>query len=210
MKEMLSNYVLGSLLCLVMGIALIIEPHILTEVVGVAIGVILIVIAAIGLIRFFVSFSKEKDERTVGILSLLESILILAAGIYVLIDTSLIEKIVMLVLGFYLACAGLPKIFDSIKIKRMGSPNWIVPLVTSVVTVVLGIVMIVIPVKTTEAIMRIVGIVLAVSGAVCFVSGFTATSTFKKLEKELEFSGGKGRDPRDTHKEDKENAVDID
>ena len=42
MKSMLKNYSLGALACIVLGVALVIRPHIITDVLNTALGVILI------------------------------------------------------------------------------------------------------------------------------------------------------------------------
>jgi uncharacterized membrane protein HdeD (DUF308 family) len=209
MKDMLENYALGALACIVMGVALIVNPHIITDVLNTAIGVILIVWAVLGILRFIVS--KVRDiENGAGVLSLFSHLVILAAGIYVFINTSLLEKIVMLALGLYLLCTGIPKIIDAVKIKSVDPDHWILPLITSVLTAVLGITIVISPTKVSGAFMRIVGIILVIAGTVSFISGFSSSRIYKKLEKDVQYSKGRGRDGRDTFAQDKASAIDVD
>ena len=61
--------------------------------------------------------------------------------------------------------------------------------------------------------MRVIGVILALAGAVSFVSGFSASRAYshiEELEKDIRYKSGRGRDDRDTHAEDKANAIDID
>ncbi len=208
MKDMLSNYVLGALACIVMGIAIIIRPHIIPEVLNTAVGVILIAWAAVGILRFIIIKATDSNKEA-SVFSLLGNLIILVAGIYVFINTDLLEKIVMLALGLYLICSGLPKVVSSFKLRSAGSDKWVFPLVTSLCTLILGIVVILCPSQASGTIMRVFGFVLTASGIVNFMSGFSATKAYKKIEKELAYAGGKGKDKRSTHAEDKANAVDV-
>lgn len=205
---MLENYVLGALACIVMGVALIINPHIITDILNTAIGVILIVWAVLGIVRFIASHAREAENASV--FSLFANLVILAAGIYVFINTDLLEKIVMLALGFYLICSGIPKIITAVKIKSLDSERWLLPLITSVATTLFGLVIVFAPTKISGTFMTIAGIILTAAGVSNFISGFSATRVYDKLEKDVRYSRGRGRDTRDTSAQDKANAIDVD
>lgn len=208
MKDMLENYVLGALACIVMGIALIINPHIITDVLNTAIGVILIIWAVCGIMRFIVSRAKERENASV--FSLLGNIVLLGAGIYVFVNTSLLETIVMLALGLYLLCSGIPKTITAVKIRKLDQSRWLLPFVTSLLTAVFGLVILIHPTKVSGTFMRVIGVFLTAAGVLNFIGGFTGTRIYSELEKQVRYSGGRGRDPRDTTEEDKANAIDID
>lgn len=205
---MLKNYVLGALACIVMGVALIVNPHIITDVLNTAIGVILIAWAAVGILRFVFSRANDTDG-SVGFFSLISNIIILIAGIYVFINTSLLEKIVMLALGLYLLFSGIPKIIASFRIKKMSEDGWLLPMVTAAASTLLGALIVCSPTKVSGAFMRFIGVALAIAGAVSFISGFSGTRMYEKLEKDIRYSGGRGRDTKDTSAEDKANAIDV-
>jgi uncharacterized membrane protein HdeD (DUF308 family) len=206
---MLGNYVLGALACIVMGIALIINPHIITDVLNTAVGVILIAIGALGVLKYISSKASDRPED-VSVFSLLANLVVLAGGVYIFLNTSLLEKIVMLALGFYLLCSGIPKIISSVKIKNAGSDSWKLPLTTSVLTTLFGAALVIAPTKVSGTVMRGVGVVLVIAGVVNFISGFTATKLYKQLEKDVKFSGGRGRDTASAHEYDKQRAIDVD
>lgn len=212
MKDMLKNYSLGAVACIVMGIALLINPHIITDVLNTAIGVILIVWAVFGILRFIYSRVNDNDDDDMRVLSLLANLVILAAGVYVFINTSLLETIVMLALGFYLICTGLPKVIVALKIRKVDPDRFVMPLVTSLLTTVCGVVVVLSPAGTAGTIMTIVGIVLIIAGISGFMSGFSTARFRKKLAeigKDAEYARGRGRDKRDTTAEDKANAIDV-
>lgn len=180
MKKMLSNYALGSLACIVMGVALIINPHIITDVLNTALGVILIVWASVGILRFIIAKSKGSDDA--GIFSLFGDLILLAAGIYVFVNTSLLETIAMTALGLYLLCSGLPKLINSFKLKRI-SPQWKTPLISSGVTALLGIAVLIMPNFIAGRLMRLVGVILAIAGFSGFISGSSSAGIQKKYER---------------------------
>lgn len=183
MKDMLSNYVLGAIACIVMGIALIVQPHIITDVLNTAVGVILIVWAVIGIIRFIMSKAKDSASSDKGIMSLLGNIILLAGGIYVFINTSLLETVAMSALGLYLLFSGVPKLIDSVQLRNI-SPKWKTPLITSALTVILGLAVLLMPRLIAGEIMRLVGVVLVGAGIACFISGNSASGILKKHERD--------------------------
>ena len=208
MKDMLENYVLGALACIVMGIALIVNPHIITDILNTAVGVILIVWAVMGILRFIAA--RVREDGGSSVFSLFGNLILLAAGVYVFINTDLLEKIVMFALGFYLLCSGIPKIITAFKIKSAAPDRWILPLVTSLITTLFGALIVFAPTKVSGTFMTVVGVILTVAGISNFISGFSATRAYDNLEKEVRYSKGRGRDTKDTTAEDKAIAIDID
>lgn len=209
MKQFMKNYSLGALACMVMGIALIIDPHIITDVLNTAVGVILIAWAAFGLVNFLISRTSDRKEK-LSIFSLFSNLIILAAGIFVFVNTDLLEKIVMLALGFYLLFTGLPKVFTAFKIKKSSPDRWLLPLITSLASTVLGAVIIIAPTTVSGNFMRFAGFILAAAGIVCFISGLSTAKYLKQVSEDIKYKKGKMKDNRDTYAEDKANAVDVD
>ena len=206
MKEMLSNYLLGAIACIVLGIAVIIKPLIITDVLGKALGVILIVWGAVGVLSFFISRSRGSDA---SFFSMVADVVKLAAGIYVFVDPDLLVKIVMIAIGFYLLCSGVPEIISACRIRRIDPDRWVLPLVFSIITSVIGAVMLLSPIWITSQLMRLVGVILLAAGISNFMSGFNGTRLYNKLKKDIAYSGGRGRDDKDTSDEDKANAIDV-
>ncbi len=211
MKSMLKNYSLGALACIVLGVALVIRPHIITDVLNTALGVILIAWAIFGIMSYIFSRVRGGEERS--IFSLFSEVILLIAGIVVLSNKSLLETAVMIALGLYLMCSGFTKLGTSLSVKRAGADGWQLPMITAVVTLALGIFVLISPTVIAGGFMRVIGVILALAGAVSFVSGFSASRAYshlEELEKDIRYKSGRGRDDRDTHAEDKANAIDID
>ena len=117
MKKMLKNYSLGALACIVMGVALMINPHIITDVLNTAVGVLIIAWAAVGIIGFIASRSSDSRERQ-SVFSLVGDVIMLLLGVYVFVNPKLLETIVMTALGIYLLCSGISKLASALNIKK--------------------------------------------------------------------------------------------
>lgn len=190
MKQMLKNYSLGAIACIVMGVALMINPHIITDVLNTAVGVLLIAWAAVGVIGFIASRSSDSRESE-SVFSLVGDVIMLLLGIYVFMNPKLLETIVMAALGIYLLCSGIAKLAAAFGIKKHGSEAWALPLITAVLTIALGGFIVAAPTLISGSIMFIVGLVLTVAGVVNFVSGFSAARELKKIMRELDPEGSK-------------------
>lgn len=202
MKQMMKNYPLGALACIVMGIALVINPHIISQVLNTAIGVILIVWAAVGIIGFIASRSSDSREN-VSIFSLISDLVMLGLGIYVFVNPMLLETIVMTALGLYLTFSGISKVSSALKIRKYTPDNWVFPAVGAVITLLLGIFILVSPTFLTGGLMSVVGIVLIIAGAVHFISEISAAKTLEKI------SGGGKKRRRSVDPEDGSKIVDV-
>ncbi len=190
MKQMFKNYSLGALACIVFGAALIIDPHIITDVLNTAVGVLLIAWAAIGILGFIASRSSDSDDRR-GVFSLVSNVIMLLLGVYVFVNPKLLETIVMAALGIYLLCSGIAKLASALHIKKYSTDRWLLPLITAVISTVMGAFIIAAPTLISGSIMFLLGILLVIAGVVSFVSGFTAARELKKIMKELDPDGGK-------------------
>ncbi len=185
MKQMLKNYSLGALACIVMGVALLINPHIITDVLNTAVGVLLIAWAAVGVIGFIASRSSDSREKQ-SVFSLVSDIIMLLLGVYVFVNPKLLETIVMSALGIYLLCSGIAKLASALHIKKYGTDRWLLPLITATITAVMGAFIIAAPTFLSGSIMFVIGLLLTVAGVVNFVSGFSAARELKKLMRELD------------------------
>lgn len=194
MKEFFKNYTLGSLVCCAIGAALLINPHIITDVLNTAIGIILIVWGVFGAAKCL-SGHSASDDGDINIFSLLGSIALIGGGVYVFRHTDLLEKVLMAVLGVYLICSGLPKLIDSLNIRKELGEKWKKPLVTSVITVILGIVVLIIPALLPNLVMRLLGGLLLAGGIGNFIGGHSSSRVLRGIREEHEYKRGKPAAP---------------
>jgi len=145
------------------------------------VGTVLIVWAAFGILRFIMSKASDSGAK-VGLLSLLGNLALLAGGIYVLANDRLLERVVMCTLGVYLLCTGLPKLLESLAMKQY-TDAWKKPMISSLLTVVFGALVLIMPLFIIDGVMRLLGAALTAAGVFSFVSGRSTSVIRKKHEK---------------------------
>lgn len=179
MKQMFKNYSLGAAACIVLGIALLVNPRIITDVISIAIGVIMIVWAAVGIVRFIASRSSDSAVQ-LSVISLIGYVILAGVGIFILTNPGFILYTLMLTFGVYLVFSGFSKLMEAFKIRKQTADDYKLPLITAALTLVLGIVMCVSPTFISDGIMRVIGVILIIAGAVNFISGASVSSVVKK------------------------------
>lgn len=190
MKNIFKNYAIGSIACCAMGIALLVNPHIITDVLNTAIGIILIVWGVLGAGKCISAHSGSQDSD-INIFSLIGHIALIAAGVFVFRHTNMLEKILMGALGIYLICSGLPKLLDSLRIRNELHSQWKKPFITSCVTVLLGLTVLIVPALLPSLMMRAVGVLLIAGGIGNFIGGHSSSRVLSGIREKHELRYGR-------------------
>ena len=192
MKGIVKNYTLGSLACIIAGIVLIIDPHIVSKLLGGVIGAVLIIWGALGAAGFVVA--KKTGSDGASVISLLGSAALVFCGIVVFSHKNLIETLLMFALGIFLVSSGLPKVMAALELKNKNVEGWTAPFFTSCLTTLLGIVIIISPALLPGLFMTAAGALLLIGGIGNFIGGHSSGQLKNKLsevEKDLSYRGGK-------------------
>ena len=123
LKRAKADYLLSSVLCIVLGIIFVVWKGGVIDVIGTLLSVAMIIVGIIYLGSFILSLATFGASTIVGIL-------VLAVGIWFLIQPSLIVSLVPVILGVGLVFHGIRAVTD------MKSGAWILYLLSSVWSVV--------------------------------------------------------------------------
>ena len=166
-KKLKWNLILMSVLYLGLGIFLLMRPSTALNVVCYALGGVVLVCAAVQLVRYF------AVER----------------GIFQS-QLTLISGIICLGLGAFLILRSLFVIFDSLgriqnalDLRRCEYPSWKGFLLLPVLSVVLGVVMILNPFGTMETLVMAIGIILIIEGAINLLSALYTVLAIRRFAK---------------------------
>lgn len=176
-KKMFRNYWVLSVFCVVLGIALIVNPHFFTNAIGYTVGGLLTAYGAAELIRYFVK-TKESPMYATG---LVLGVILCAAGIFIIVRPDFIPKIIAVIFGLYMLISGICNLQDALNLRRQGLKNWTVSGIPAVITTIVGIVLVVNPLFLTDAALIILGVCLLVSGLSNIIGCFSAGRNLKKL-----------------------------
>lgn len=138
----------------VMGIVLLARPGETLYVVSMICGITMIALGVGALISYFV-----KDRNMLLIILAVISVIM---GIIVCVKYKSIVSILLFLFGMFILISGIVDLITSIDVKRYGFGDWIVSFLMSLVTAVLGLLIVVNPFSSSLAVIRLLGISLLV------------------------------------------------
>ncbi len=168
LKQMKADYLLSSILCIILGVIFVVWRGGVIDVIGTILSVVMILVGVIYLGSFILSLATFGASTIVGIL-------ILAVGIWFLIQPSLIVSLIPVIIGVGLLFHGIRGVTEAISSKKFGYERWGLDLVFAIICLVCGIVFVFCPLGVLKQFILLVGIVLIVNGALNLWISLTAT-----------------------------------
>lgn len=139
MKEMIKRTavvsIITSLIFAVLGIVMITNPEAAIEIVAAVLGITVIVIGAEKIISYFVM----KGNQDFFNYELIYGIIAILFGILIMMHSNTFASIVRIIIGIWIAYAGLMKINLSFKLKSANISAWAVVLILSIISLLAGI-----------------------------------------------------------------------
>lgn len=164
MKERLKNmsisFVFLSVLYLLLGVVLLLWPNTVMDLICYAFGAILLLYGLFTVIGFY----RSEDRRGGALLELFLGIVALAVGAVMVIYPALIQSIIPVILGLYIAIDGLLNLKRTLELHRMDFAGWNVNLILSLVSTALGIFVVFHPLLSEAALFRVIGVILVYAG----------------------------------------------
>jgi uncharacterized membrane protein HdeD (DUF308 family) len=180
-KKLKWNLVLMSILYLGLGIFLLLVPGTAMNIVCYALGGVVLVCAAVQLVRYFAVERGVFQSQ----LTLISGLVCLGLGAFLIIRSD----IVAIVFGLFVIFDSLSRIQNALELRKCQYPSWKGFLLLAVLSIVLGIVMILDPFGTMETLVMAIGVILIVEGALNLLSALytvIAVKRFLKLHPETQ------------------------
>ncbi len=153
-KSMLAS----TIITLVLGIVLLIEPSGSIQVLTAIVAISLMLIGGFQIIEYI----REKREEKMQSLSLVLGTILLVVGIYLMCNLKSLVIFFTNIIGIAICIKALFKIQYAINIRDL-SDKWLYNLIVGAFSMILGIILIFNPFKSAEVFLRIIGAVLVVS-----------------------------------------------
>lgn len=179
-KNIFKNFWLLSVLCIVLGIALIFDPGFFTDTIGYIIAGLLVCYGAVMLIIYFTKSSEgvfDHGAKLVG------GLLLCAAGVFVFIQPDIIAKVVAIVSGMYMLINGIVNLQGTLKMRKAGYPEWKTTGVPAIITLGVGILLVLNPMMSFGFAMRLLGICLFAVGLVNLIDCAIISHRLSKISK---------------------------
>ncbi|MDE6219694.1 MAG: DUF308 domain-containing protein [Lachnospiraceae bacterium] len=159
-QDMKQNYFVNAIIMVVLGLVLVIWPHILGVMLCYLLGGALILMGVIQLVSFL------RGER-IGFYSkfnMIMGIVLILLGIWICTQPRIVLSIIPVVVGIIVLLHGLMDIQYTLDIKRTGNTKWWIALIAAIITFVVGLLLILNPFTAYEITMVLLGIAMLYDG----------------------------------------------
>lgn len=160
LNDIRKNAIITSLLYIVLGVILIIWTKQAISLACGIIGAIIVIKGALNLISYFTQSVEQYNSR----FGLISGVICILAGLFIWIRFDIIVSIVPVVFGIIVIAKGISDIQQSLYLKKMDDKSWIFAFVLSVLTLILGVVVLVNPFASGITFFILLGIVLVYQG----------------------------------------------
>ena len=169
----------GTVICLGLGIFLLMRPSTALNVVCYALGGVVLVCAAVQLVRYFAVERGIFQSQ----LTLISGIICLGLGAFLILRSDIVVRILPIVFGLFVIFDSLGRIQNALDLRRCEYPSWKGFLLLPVLSVVLGVVMILNPFGTMETLVMAIGIILIIEGAINLLSALYTVLAIRRFSK---------------------------
>ena len=175
-KAIKADYLLSSILCIALGIIFIILRGGVIELLGSVLAIAMIVIGAVYLGSFFLNFLTNGFSVLLGVL-------ILAVGIWFLIQPSVIVSLIPIVIGVLLLFHGMRALKEILDAKKFGYSAWGTGFVLAVISIICGLICVFDAFGVMEKAVIVVGIILIFNGVSNIWIAVSATHAARDYER---------------------------
>lgn len=159
-QDMKHNYFVNAVIMVLLGLVLVIWPHILGVLLCYLLGGALIVMGVFQLISFL------RGER-LGFYNkfvMMMGIVLVLLGIWICTQPHIVLSIIPVVVGIIVLIHGLVDIQYTLDIKKAGSTKWWIALIAAILTLVVGLLLVFNPFTAYEITMVLLGIAMLYDG----------------------------------------------
>ena len=159
-QDMKHNYFVNAVIMVLLGLVLVIWPHILGVLLCYLLGGALIVMGVFQLISFL------RGER-LGFYNkfvMMMGIVLVLLGIWICTQPHIVLSIIPVVVGIIVLIHGLMDIQYTLDIKKAGSTKWWIALIAAILTLVVGLLLVFYPFTAYEITMVLLGIAMLYDG----------------------------------------------
>lgn len=171
MQRIKADYMLSSLLCIALGVFFVIWKASILDMIGSVLAIALVAIGAVYLFCYFMRLGSR--------FSIVSGVVILAVGIWFMLNPRIITKLIPVVLGVILVCHGLRGLQESNQSRKYKYQSWYIGMILSGISVALGLICIVYSYQIMQKAAVLVGIILIYNG----VSNIWIASRSSKAER---------------------------
>lgn len=158
-KTLQINSLVTAILYVALGLLFVIVPEVVSRSLAVILGITLLLAGIVFIIDYFRTWDIEYRSNGLAI-----GILFVFGAMFMFFQSSLLEAIIPLLLGFAVVISGALKLQNAIVLSRAKVGFWIAALVLALVCLILGFLIMLDPFATLRVLITLIGVSLLISG----------------------------------------------
>lgn len=155
-KKIKMYTLLVSLLYVVMGLIMLLNPGFVLDAVNYIVGILVLFYGVI----YIAKFLGKNSFDTLSKFGLLAGLLCITFGIYILLNPTILSSIIPFAAGMLLLVDGFAKLKDARAFKKSDYNRWWIGLIISILLIASGIYMILNAFNVSKLIVRAIGLIL--------------------------------------------------
>lgn len=171
--------ILVSVLFIVLGVFLFIKPLEIIETLLKVIGIILLVG---GLFDFLNYFSLSSEERIIDY-TLMKGIMEITTSILFIFKSDILSSVFPILLGLIIIFVNIFKLEVALNLKKFDEKNSLIGVIISVLSIILGIVIILNPFSTLELVVKVSSVIIILSELCNIIYSFIVLRFIRKTNK---------------------------
>lgn len=184
LKKTKLNLILASILTVIIGLILVLNPVNATVFICRTVGIILLATGLFITGSYFLNMGQN-----VGGSSLIAGLIELALGIWVSLRPDSFVQFLTVILGFIMLVHSFVMLQSAIEIKLFGIKRWWLLLITALLTLILGMIIIISPFATIAVTMTIAGISLIADGIIGIITTILISRAEKMINEAMQQTG---------------------
>ena len=177
LKSIRFNYILSSIITILLGIALVIFPRTSASVICMCLGVVLLICGVLNIISYF----TQKDKIHFFEYDFLFGMVFSIVGLWLVLNPEAIIMILPVIFAIVIILHGLIELQNSLNLRRFDYNRWWVIFILALITVVLGVIMLANPFIAASTLVIFIGFSLIYNGVV----DIWMASRISKLTKDI-------------------------
>ncbi len=174
-KNLEKKNLIVSILLTILGLLLITRPIAFIKTIIIIVGIILFILSIIDFVHYF------NSDQEINNINLFKGIIELIAAILLTFRNDVLIDLFPVILGVIIIFDGIFQLQIALNIKKVNQNDWIFGFVLSLITIIIGAVIVFNPFKTLELILKVAGVVLVVSEVLSLVYSGIVLHGFKKV-----------------------------
>jgi uncharacterized membrane protein HdeD (DUF308 family) len=179
-KKSMKGMILYTIIMLVIGIILAVNPGTSIDIMNMFIAVIAMLIGG----YFVYDYIRTPRENKLLSFSLAFGIVLIGIGLFIFVNPTALTKLVVKLVGIVLIVKAIYKLQIALNIRKI-SKAWKYNLLVALLTLTMGLIMIIYPDGTVEWFLRLIGIIIALGAVGELIESAYVMGTIKEIKEAI-------------------------